>query len=488
MSRINKLSFFLICSAGIFTTLAYGTVHQPVIAFFYFIVMLLTILWAADSFQSCKVHFSRSLLQVPLLLLGIYAVIQVIPLGSPTDSTGVLDGPTTISVEPFATQVTALHIFALCAFFASALICLNTAARLRRIVFLITVFGFVYAFYAILQSVLSPDRIYGIYRPQSAIPFGSFVNRHDFAAIIEMVISIPLGLIFAGSLRSDKRLIYLVAIALMGSALLLSGSRGGLVALLAEIILLVILTSRAKGRKNLVLKAALSAVLVLAAIGGAIFVGGDTSLTRFSDLAGSPDATSNRTQIWGVTLKVISKNLPFGAGLGAYGQAYTEFDTASGYERVEQAHNDYLQIVADAGIVGLIIGALFLFWFFREGIRNADVSNTYRRGVAVGAFAGCFAILIHSLFDFVLHITAVSVMFLTLLAILVASGRKFIDDKNDYDGTEPKRRRPANVTPITKSPRAQIPQNSPHNFEVRNRLRDPFDAVSFKPGSASNTF
>ena len=104
--------------------------------------------------------------------------------------------------------------------------------------------------------------------------------------------------------------------------------------------------------------------------------------------------------------------------------------------------------MADAGAVGAMVGGLFLFWFFREGVRNALVSNQYRRGSAVGAFAGCFAILVHSLFDFVLHITAVSVVFLTLLSILVASGRAYDDDVDEYDAPKAKRRRSGSVTPI----------------------------------------
>jgi O-antigen ligase len=450
MTRLSKLTFFLLCSTVIVTTLAYGTVHQPLVSLFYFVIAVLVAVWAVDSFASGTFRFSRSPLQIPLLMLGVYALIQVVPFGTIADSAGVSGIPRTISLEPFSTQVVALHIFALCIFFGLALTYIDRARRLRRVVTVVTVFGFLYAFFAILQSVLSPDKIYGIYKPQSAVPFGSFVNRHDFAAIIEMAISIPLGLIFAGSLRTDKRLLYVVAIALMGSSLLLSGSRGGLVALLAEIILLIILTSRAKGRKNFVLKAALSGLLVVAAVGGAIFVGGDTSLTRFSEASSADNISSSRTHIWGVTVKVIFDNLPFGAGLGAYAQAYTKLDNAGGYERVEQAHNDYLQMLADAGLIGLIIGGLFLFWFFREGIRNSVGTNHYRRGVAVGAFAGCFAILIHSLFDFVLHITAISVMFLTLMAILVASGREYADDTDEFDEPKSKRRRSASVTPLEK--------------------------------------
>ena len=452
MTRLNKTAFFLICATVVFTTLVYGTVHQPVIALFYLIVAGTVFLWAADCYISRAVRFSHSPLQIPLALLGIYGTVQVIPFGTFADAAGLLNIPRTISYEPFATQVTVVHIFVLCSFFAMALVYLETADRLRRMVTVITVFGFIYAFYAILQSVLSPEKIYGIYGLPFSTPFGSFVNRNDFAAIIEMTVGVPLGMIFAGAVSRDKRLLYVVAIILMAAAILLSGSRGGLVAFVSEIIILIILTTRAKGRKNIVLKAALSLLLAAAAVGGAMFVGGDTSLTRFTATSSSPDITSNRSVIWRSTLKMIASNLPLGSGLGAYAQAFTPFDTLSGTQRVEQAHNDYLQVLADAGVVGFVIGVLFLFWFFREGIRNTHEKNMFRRGVAVGTFAGCFAILIHSVFDFVLHITAISVMFLTLMAILVASGRKYEDDINDFDEMPPKRRSSASVTPISKRP------------------------------------
>ena len=145
---------------------------------------------------------------------------------------------------------------------------------------------------------------------------------------------------------------------------------------------------------------------------------------------------------------MIANNLLLGSGVGAYEQAFTAYNPMSGDLRVEQAHNDYLQILADAGIVGLVIGGLFIFWFIREGKRNIGVPNTFRRGVAMGAFSGCFAILVHSAFDFVLHISAISVMFLSLLALLVASGRKFDDDADEVDLAAP--RRPASITPFSR--------------------------------------
>ncbi|HLM02391.1 MAG TPA: O-antigen ligase family protein, partial [Pyrinomonadaceae bacterium] len=327
----------------------------------------------------------------------------------------------------------------------------------RKIVLVITIFGFLYAFYAILQAVLSPTRIYGIYEPRFATPFGSFVNRHNFAAFMEMSLAVPLGLVFVGAVPRDKRLLYVTAIGLMGIALLLSGSRGGLVALLAEIFFLIILTTKTRGYGQIALKAGLAVALFATIVVGSVLIGGESSLTRFAETATTADITTNRTHIWSVSLSVIKNNPFFGAGLGAFPQVYTAFDTLNGTERVEQAHNDYLQILADAGIVGLIIGAFFVFWLFRDGLRSVRTHNVFRRGVAAGALAGCFAIFVHSIFDFVLHTTAISMMFLTLCALVVISGQKS-EDEMEKPGERRRKSKSdaaaASVTPIEKKRKA----------------------------------
>ncbi|MDQ3799966.1 MAG: O-antigen ligase family protein [Acidobacteriota bacterium] len=439
----NRLIFFIICAAIVLTTLFYGAVHQPILALFYIGAASVLLLWVFDSFKSGELRFSKSPLQIPLAAIILFGLVQVIPLGSPGEISGVRDVSRTISYEPFATKTTVVHLIALLIFFAAMLAYIDNAKRLRKIVLVITIFGFLYAFYSILQAVLSPTRIYGIYEPRFATPFGSFVNRHNFAAFMEMSLAVPLGLMFVGAVPRDKRLLYVTAIGLMGIALLLSGSRGGLVALLAEIFFLIILTTKTKGYGQIALKIGLGVALFVTIVVGSVLIGGESSLTRFAETAASGNITTNRTHIWTVTFDVIKNNLLFGAGLGAFPQVYTAFDTLNGTERVEQAHNDYLQILADAGIVGLIIGAFFVFWLFRDGLRNIKTHNTFRRGVAVGALAGCFAVFVHSIFDFVLHTTAISMMFLTLCALVAVSGQKSDDDVE----TSQKHRRKSNFSP-----------------------------------------
>lgn len=425
----NRVAFVLLCVAFVFATLAYGAVHQPVIALVYLLVVLVLIFWAVDSLRSGVVRYSLSLLQVPFYAAAAYGIIQVIPFGWITDVSGVSSVPRTISFDPFWTQVAAVHFLAIGFLFSASLVLLDSTKRISRLATVITVFGFGYAFFAILQSVLSPDKIYGIY--DALTPFGSFVNRHNFAAAMEMMVAIPLGMLFTGAIRPDKRLLYIIAIALMGTALLLSGSRGGLMAFLAAIIFLALITTRGSGAKKLVLRVAMSLLLLAAVVGGAIFVGGDTSLTRIVDTAGTKDVTTGRFEIWEITLQMIAADMPFGSGLGAFGVAYSRFDTASGLARVEQAHNDYLQVVADAGIPGLLIGLFFLYLVYVTGRLALRAKNLTRRGIAAGALAGIFAVLVHSLFDFVLHTTAVSILFVLLLAILAAARHEYPDDITD---------------------------------------------------------
>ncbi|MEP6945222.1 MAG: O-antigen ligase family protein [Acidobacteriota bacterium] len=429
MNFANKTIFYLICACIVLSTLAYGTVHQPTLAIFYAAIALMVVLWAYDCYSRKAIRYSSHMLQIPLYAAAVYGFFQIIPFGSSADVAGLSAVPRTISAAPFLTEMSSLHFLALGFFLSIALIYIDSARRLRQMVGLVAIFGFTFAFFAILQSVLSPTKIYGIF--ERATPFGSFVNRHNFAAFIEMSLAVPLGLMLTGAVERDKKLLYIIAIVLMGSSLLLSGSRGGLIAMLAAVCLLIVLTTRARGAKALALKAALSVLMLGAVVAGAVFVGGETSFTRIAETASSNDITTDRSHIWLVTTKVIAANLPLGAGFGAFGQAYTPYDNFNGLERVEQAHNDYLQVLADAGIVGVLIGGMFLFLIFSEARKNLNVTNAYRRGVAVGAIGGIFAVLVHSLFDFVLHTTAVSIMFLTLIAMLVAAGRKFADDVRD---------------------------------------------------------
>jgi O-antigen ligase len=190
-------------------------------------------------------------------------------------------------------------------------------------------------------------------------------------------------------------------------------------------------------------------------IGGTIAIGGSGAFTRLLGTVNANDPTTGRTHFWSVTLDVIKAYPIVGSGLGSFSVIYPRYDSLNGLYRLEQAHNDYLQILADGGIVGGILGLAFLMILFRKGFARRETDDKFRRGVATGALAGCFAVLIHSFFDFTLHTTANALLFLILAALATQDSR--VDQSSKR-----RRRRPPNaepepgVTPAAALPDAKI--------------------------------
>lgn len=427
-TRLSRVVFAALCSMIVLTVVPYGTVHPPIIGIFHVLIALVAVLAIADALFRGEARIAISPLQVPIIAAVVYAFVQIIPFGYSGEGAGLTGIPNTISRDPYWTLVFAMHLIALGLFLHLAIHSLDSARRINKAVILVIGFGFVFAFFSIIQSFLSPERIYGVYEVAFAKPFGTFVNRHNFAAYMEMTIALPLGLLFQGAVKKDKRLLLLTAVALMAVAVLMSGSRGGLFAIGAQVLLLLLLSRGRIVRGRLWLKAVLALLLVAVVVLGAALIGGETSMNRLSETASSDDFSTRRAQIWSVTFDVIKDNLPLGAGFGAFGVAYTPHDMQSGLERVEQAHNDYLQVLADAGVMGAVIGIGFLFALYRAAREVLAVENLFRRGVGIGALVGIFGVLVHSLFDFVLHTTAVSILFLFLLALLRVSRDRYPDD------------------------------------------------------------
>ncbi|HEU4768389.1 MAG TPA: hypothetical protein VFS77_13490, partial [Pyrinomonadaceae bacterium] len=110
-------------------------------------------------------------------------------------------------------------------------------------------------------------------------------------------------------------------------------------------------------------------------------------------------------------------------GLGAYGVVYTRYDTRNGLFRLEQAHNDYLQVLSDGGIIGAALALGFVVLLFYKALQRAKSRDDFRRGVALASLSGCFAVLVHSFFDFTLHTTSNALLFLVLAALATMNGR-----------------------------------------------------------------
>ena len=421
----------------VLSTLAFGTVHSWSLAFFQAGAGVVVLFWATDALRTGVLRISRNALQWPLAGAIALGLAQLIPLSGGGETVGLAFEPVrSISLDPYATRLMVVHLIALLIYFAAALAFIDSPGRLRLIVRTLIIYGFLLAIFSMMQHFLNPSQIYWLREPDQAQPFGPFINRHHFAGYMELLLALPLGLLVAGAVPRERILLYSFAAMIMGFALILTNSRGGMVSLVALIIFLVSVSSigwrrhkeeEAEGgggrARALMMRAGIATAMILVLFGGVLFFGGEASLSRLVGTVVADDPTTGRLHFWSGTMKIIRDYPLFGAGLGAFGSAYTRYDTGNGSYRLEQAHNDYLQTLSDAGIVGAVLGLFFIVMLFRYGFTRLNSRDKFRRGVVLGALGGCFAVLVHSFFDFTLHTTSNSLLFLLLAALATINGR-----------------------------------------------------------------
>ncbi|HEX8096905.1 MAG TPA: hypothetical protein VF507_02660, partial [Pyrinomonadaceae bacterium] len=301
----------ILCVAIVLSTLAYGTVHYWALALFETGAGLIIILWAADAWRSGTLRVSRNPLQLPLLGLILVGLVQLLPLGQAPDA-GLLNTASpvrSLSYDPYATRLVLVQLGSLLVYFSAALAFTDGPRRLRLLVRTVVIFGFLLAILGLIQSFTSPNRVYWVRETQQSIPFGPFINRHHFAAYMEMALALPLGLLFSGAVEKDKRLLYVFATALMAVALVMTASRGGIISLAAETFFLAAVTGLGlRGRerrgeegdirtgraRRAVMSAGLALALVLALLGGAVMLGGESALSRFVGTVNAEDPTTGR--------------------------------------------------------------------------------------------------------------------------------------------------------------------------------------------------
>ena len=438
LSRLSGAVLFLLCAMLVFSVVAFGAVDVWALGASSLLAGSIVVCWLTDAWQNRDFHFNTSALQIPLLALILIGVIQLLPLRPaelPNDLLSV-SAVESLSLAPYLTRLAIVQLIIYFVFFAASLTFINNYSRLRKVVLMIIIFGSLMAFYGILQHLANLEAIYNLRLPSQARAFASLVNAHHFAAFMEMTIGVTVGLLFGKATENNKRIFLMIAIVIMGIALILTGSRGGMLSLLAVITFVVaanllqkptieIDSPVADGKSYMRNFAFIGGglALILALFSAVLLLGGDNSLLRGIGLQNpEDDISSGRLHFWQIALRIFSDYPIFGAGLDAFAIAFPRYDSWNGMYRVEQAHNDYLQILADAGILGFACVAAFIYLLFKKGLQTVkESSDRFRRGVVTGALAGCFGILIHSFFDFPLRTPSNAFFFLTLTVLATAS-------------------------------------------------------------------
>jgi O-antigen ligase len=328
------------------------------------------------------------------------------------------------TVDDFYTRQAMVHLLAMvCLFVIGA----NFFTFERQAIWFARLFvawGGVFALYAIMQHFIGQGS-YAAFRKLLGTPFGTFVNRNHYAGMIELLA--PLAVAMAAQQRrgieDDVRWLYMVAAVVMLLSLALCASRGGWIAGAAGTLTAVALVVRMRSRWR---GAALGSLLLipLGVLVGVWWMGVDPLVSRLQapgELPATADQVA-RHVIWKNTLMLVRERPLTGSGLGTFQIAYTRVDTSNGVNRVEQAHSDYLQLLAETGFIGFALGMVWLGWFLRrvrQGLRHRleGVQTTEWRYVHVGAVSGCVAAFVHACFDFNWQIPSNAAYFVVLAAL-----------------------------------------------------------------------
>ena len=394
-----------ICVLTSFAVLSFGGVESWGQATLEIGAAVLFVVWAIEVTRRQQLEIRWNWLYLPLLGLGAVGMMQCV-FG--------------LSVYPYLTKIDLLKWGAYILVFFLTLESFRTEDHLKQLVWFVLSLGFAVSLFAIVQHFTFNGKLYWFVSvPDGAAPFGPFVNINHFAGFVELVVPLGLALLLFRSRRQRENVILLLLFTIIpAGAVVLSASRGGIVGLLLELALLLFL-SRAHqiGRKQL-LGAAGIAVL---AGSFTLWLGVSAAVQRFEQLARGGIARELRVSMYEDTWRIFADHPWVGTGLGTLVAVYPQYASFYDGRTVDHAHNDYLELLADTGLMGGLCGLCFIALLLWQGLRRLESAEWgSARAIRAGSLVACAGLLIHSLVDFNLHIPSNALLFLLLAATATA--------------------------------------------------------------------
>ncbi|MFL6216341.1 MAG: O-antigen ligase family protein [Blastocatellia bacterium] len=422
--HLNKSIAVGLMIAVAFTALAHGAVEPWSLFLFEAIILALVVLWAAKAVKDKQLRLAIPDLALPLAALALFGIIQSFAVA---DATGRV---MSLSKDVGATRAAVIVLIFL---LIGALLAANfwiSRATLRWLANFLTVFGLALAVFGLIQHFAWNGKLYWIRPTEAPSPFGPFANHNHFAGFLELLIPIPIGLLLMRAVRAELRWLYGFAALMMTLAVLASLSRGGMISLAASLAFILLLGLRARRYRDghrprfsrlatAVARTVPVIAITLLIAAGVFWIGADPIIERVSNQPASGNASfyDSRGWVWRDTLQMIRANPITGVGLGAYGTAFSLYTASDGSLRVPQAHNDFLQIVADCGIIGGLLALWFLVRLGRAVAEGIKARDPLMAGMALGCGASAFALLVHSVFDFNLQVPSNALLFLLLATV-----------------------------------------------------------------------
>ena len=274
-------------------------------------------------------------------------------------------------------------------------------------------FGAAYAVFAVFQSFTSDGKIYWQIKPRTGGAYGSYVNHNHYAGFIELLLPIALVLAFNGSVRGGKRILLVFAATLMAASVFLCQSRGGMFAVIVETLFLAIFWMRRfSPRKS-------ASVFVAFCLVTALFlawIAPQQVGSRITDLHDPARWLIHRDSI-----RMFAAHPFLGSGFGTFATAFPRHRVFYDGFFINNAHDDYLELLLETGLAGFAVAAWFVVVLYREGFRKFRPARLFPSAlISTAALASCTGLLAHSFMDFNLHVPANAALFYVLCAVATA--------------------------------------------------------------------
>lgn len=450
-SVLDKVVFVSLLCLIVLTAIPYGTSQAWWKALFICAVFVLAILWLLKGLID-GAWFERASwpLLLPLCGLAALSFFQTLSFGpqwgTQAGHSGALNiAPwTTISADPYQTRFFALLLMALTLTGVLLTRYLSSEKRLRTVINVVVAVAVASAIFGILRQTTQHSPGFGLPLLAPETGYGQFINKNHFAYLMEMGLGLILGLILGGGVKRDRALIYFAALLPLWTGLVLCGSRGGLIAMLAQVVTAALLfsvvvrpgDSRISGNsaaaparlvqvaRSWPVRAVLIVVLIGGVVLGTLWLGGDQLATRIEESrnelnedAGGLRQGVSRNEIWQASWRLVKAHPVLGVGMAGYWAAIPTVHDASGSMTPQEAHNDYLELLASGGVVGMALGIWFALVVCKRTRENLRSPNRFRRAACFGAAIGLAGVAVHSLVDFGLHTIVNALVFTTLVVI-----------------------------------------------------------------------
>jgi len=388
-----------LCALLIFAVLAFGAVEEWSTFAFEAGAAVLFLVWAAKQVVSGQVKLSKNPLYLPAVLFFVLILAQIVLRRS---------------AYIYITKYEALQYVSYGIVLLIAAECVRRESARKIFALVMIVFGAGYAFFALAQELTSNGKIFWVHSSQfRGSIYGSYVNHNHYAGLMEMLVPIPFVVSMGHLFRGGQRALIGSCAVLMAGTIFLSGSRGGMLAFVFEMVLFAALTLGKRRSPRIALGSIAVCVFVLALL---IFVGKGQVLGRLGDLG-----PGMRLDITKDSLRMFSMQPVVGWGLGTFPTVYPSYRSFYTNLFVNEAHNDYAQLLVETGLLGFGLMLWFLVRLYQYGLPTSRRWEFEWDGaVSLAALLGCTGILLHSFVDFNLQIPANAALFYVLCGLAVS--------------------------------------------------------------------